>query len=57
MKENELYQNHNKIQVRILFCEDDDGNKVYDFESMAEQFEIELSKLDKSVVVMCSVET
>ena len=57
MKENELYQNHNKIQVRILFCKDDDGNKVYDFESMAEQFEIELSKLDKSVIVMCSVET
>ena len=46
-----------EIQVRILFYVDDDGNKMYDFESMAEQFEIELSKLDKSVVVMCSVET
>jgi len=46
-----------EIQVRILFYVDDDGNKVYDFESMAEQLEIELSKLDKSVVVMCSVET
>jgi len=46
-----------EIQVRILFYVDDYGNKVYDFESMAEQFEIELSKLDQSVVVMCSVET
>jgi len=49
--------NESEIQVRILFCVDDDGNKMYDFESMTEQFEIELSKLDKSVVVMCSVET
>lgn len=45
------------IQIPINYWVDDDGNKVYDFEFMTEQFEIELSKLDKSVVVMCSVES
>ena len=33
------------IEVPICFYEDDDGNKVYDYETMAEEFENELSKL------------
>ncbi len=45
-----------EIQIPICFYEDEDGNKVYDFEAMAEGFENELSKLDESVVVMCSIE-
>tara|TARA_R110002020_G_scaffold196069_1_gene396953 strand:+ start:210 stop:869 length:660 start_codon:yes stop_codon:yes gene_type:complete len=35
----------------------DETKRVYDFEEMANHFEQELSKLDKSVVVMCSIET
>jgi len=44
----------NKIQIPIYYYEDDDGNKVYDYESMAEEFENELSKI-VGVTVMCSV--
>ena len=50
----EFYKNHNKIEVPICFYEDDDGKKVYDLESMAEEFENELSKV-VGVTVMCSV--
>ena len=46
-----------KIEIQIMSYIDDDDNEVYDFEGMAEEFENELSKLDKSVVIMCSVET
>ena len=42
------------IQIPIYYYEDDDGNKVYDYESMAEEFENELSKI-MGVTVMCSV--
>lgn len=45
------------LSVPVNFYIDDDGNKVYDFEGMADQFENQLSELDDSVVVMCSVET
>ena len=45
------------IEIQIMSYIDDDGNVVYDFEGMAEEFENELSKLDESVVIMCSVET
>ena len=51
---NEFYKNHNKIEIPICFYEDDDGNKVFDLEAMAEEFENELSKV-VSVNVMCSV--
>ena len=51
---NEFYKNHNKIEIPICFYEDDDGNKVYDLESMAEEFENELSKV-VGATVMCSV--
>jgi hypothetical protein len=43
-----------KIEIPICFYIDDDGNKVYDLEAMAEEFENALSKLTK-VTVMCSV--
>ena len=47
-----------KIIIPIMFYIDEETNeKVYDFEAMAEEFENQLSKLDKSVVVMCSVES
>jgi hypothetical protein len=49
-------QEHAGIQIPIYYYEDDDGNKVYDFEEMANEFEHKLSELDKSAVVMCSVE-
>ena len=45
------------LSVPVNYMLDDDGNKVYDFEGMADQFELQLSELDKNVVVMCSVET
>tara|TARA_B100000029_G_scaffold152223_1_gene147252 strand:- start:340 stop:537 length:198 start_codon:yes stop_codon:yes gene_type:complete len=44
-----------KIQVGIYYYEDDDGNKVYDFEEMADEFEQKLSELDKTAVVTCDV--
>ena len=51
---NEFYKNHNKIEIPICFYEDDDGNKVFDLEAMAEEFENELNKV-VGVTVMCSV--
>ena len=43
-----------KIEIPIYFYADDDGNKVYDYEAMAEEFEDRLSKV-VGVTVMCSV--
>ncbi len=40
-----FYEHHNKIEVPICFYEDEDGNKVYDIQSMTEEFEYELSKI------------
>ena len=48
MDREEFYKNHNKIQVPVCFYENEDGNKVYDFEAMTEEFEIELSKLKEN---------
>jgi hypothetical protein len=45
------------FSVPVNFYTDDEGNKVYDYEGMADQFEEQLSELDKSAVVMVSVET
>ena len=50
----DFYKHHNKIEVPICFYTDDDGNKVYDYEAMAEEFENRLSKI-VGVTVMCSV--
>jgi len=47
-------EEHAGIQIPIYYYEDNDGNKVYDYESMAEEFENELSKI-AGVTVMCSV--
>ena len=49
-------QNSTEILVPIMYYIDDNGKKVYDFEEMANHFEQELSKLDDSVVVMCSIQ-
>ena len=43
-----------KIEIPIYFYADDDGNKVYDYEAMAEEFENRLSKV-VGVTVMCSI--
>ena len=51
---NKFYKNHNKIEIPICFYEDDDGNKVFDLEAMAEEFQNELTKV-VGVTVMCSV--
>ena len=50
----DFYKYHNKIEVPICFYKDDEGNKVYDYEAMAEEFENRLSKI-VGVTVMCSV--
>ena len=44
-----------KITIPICFYEDENGNKVYDFETMANEFENELNNLT-NCVVMCSIE-
>ena len=43
-----------KIQIPICFYEDENGKKIYDVETMANEFENELSKLTQCVV-MCSI--
>ena len=43
-----------KIEIPICFYINDNGDKVYDLEAMAEEFENELSKLTQCVV-MCSI--
>jgi hypothetical protein len=54
-----VYKHKNTIEVDIAYYHPDDNEdeKVYDFEGMVEEFENKLSQLDDSVVVMCSVET
>ena len=44
------------FSVPVNFYIDEVGNKVYDYEGMADQFEEQLSELDESAVVMVSVE-
>ena len=47
-----------QIVVPVMYYIDEEtGKRHFDFEGMAEQFENELSQLDDSVVVMCSVES
>lgn len=50
----DFYKKHKKIKVPICFCTDEDGNKIYDYEAMAEEFENKLSEIT-GVSVMCSV--
>ena len=47
----------NQIVVLTSYIRNEDGSVEYDFEQMAEEFENELSKLNESVVIMCSAET
>jgi hypothetical protein len=42
--------------VPVNFYTDEVGNRVYDYEGMADEFEEKLSALDRSAVVMVSVE-
>ena len=42
------------IKVQVSYTEDDDGNKEYDYRTITKEFESELKKLDKNVVVLCS---
>ena len=42
------------IKVQVSYIEDDDGNKEYDYKAITKEFESELKKLDKNVVVLCS---
>ena len=46
----------NKIEIGIYYYEDEDGNRMYDYEGMVDEFEQELSMLDQSVKVRVSVE-
>ena len=50
----DFYKHHQKIEIPICFYEDDNKEKVYDYEAMAEEFENRLSKVTKATV-MCSV--
>lgn len=46
-----------KIEVGVYWYKDEETGKIhFDFEEMADEFEMRLSELDPSVVVMCSVE-
>ena len=42
------------IKVPLYYHEDDDGNKGYNYRAITKEFETELKKLDKNVVVLCS---
>tara|TARA_B100000287_G_scaffold115893_1_gene107857 strand:+ start:175 stop:339 length:165 start_codon:yes stop_codon:yes gene_type:complete len=42
------------IKIPLYYQEDKEGNKEYDFRHMVSEFETELKKLDKNVVVLCS---
>ena len=49
-------EEHAGIHIPIYYHEDENGNRVYDYEGMADEFEHELSMLNQDVVVMVSVE-
>ena len=46
----------NKIKIPIYYYEDEDCNRMYDYEGMVDEFEQELSMLDQDVKVVVSVE-
>tara|TARA_R110000851_G_scaffold126674_1_gene258272 strand:- start:728 stop:985 length:258 start_codon:yes stop_codon:yes gene_type:complete len=45
-----------KIEINVYSFVDANGNTIYDFESMAEEFENKLAEFDENVLVMCSIE-
>ena len=50
----DFYKYHEKMMIPICFYKDENGEKVYDYEAMAEEFEKALSKVTKATV-MCSI--
>ena len=42
------------IKIKVSYHGDEDGDVIYDFDDMVKEFETELKKLDKNVVVLCS---
>ena len=48
-------EEHAGIQIPIYYYEDENGNNVYDFEEMTNEFEQKLSELDETAVVTCDV--
>ena len=54
LKMKTIGDNMEKLEIPIYYYKDDDGNKVYDLEAMADEFENKLSELTQCVV-MCSV--
>ena len=42
------------IKVQLCYHKDNEGNREYNFRHMVNEFETELKKLDKNVVVLCS---
>ena len=51
----DFYKNHEKIEVPICYFIDNDGTRIYDYDSMAEEFENRLSKVT-GVTVMCYID-
>ena len=49
-----FYKNHQKIEIPICYYTDKNGEKVFDYEAMSEEFENRLSEV-VGVTVMCSV--
>jgi len=49
-------EEHAGIQIPIYYHEDENGNRVYDYEGMVDEFEQELSMLDQDVKVNVSIE-
>ena len=44
----------NKIEIPVVYWKDENGFQKYDFEEMTNLFTNQLSKLDESVIVICS---
>jgi len=45
----------NKIEIPICYYTDDNGNTVYDYDEMANEFENKLSELTGNITVMCTI--
>ena len=45
-----------KIEIPVCYYEDDNGNKVYDLEEMAEEFEIKLSEITGRAIICSATE-
>ena len=45
-----------KIEIPVCYYEDDNGNKVYDLEEMAEEFEIKWSEIPGRAIICSATE-